>query len=140
MYRLNEAELLAEARRQGGLDDLHEAGLGDRLVRLLAHLDGGLGLEEVGKRAAFESVLGLVVARAGLLSDRQRYPAIADERIERPLFVTGLPRSGTTLMHALLAEHPANRAPLLWEVVRPSPPPGLAPEGDGRAALADAEV
>jgi hypothetical protein len=119
---------------------VYERGLSDRLARLLAHLDTDLGLDAAGRHAAFDSVLELVTNRALLLADRERYPAIAEERIERPITVTGLPRSGTTLMHALLAEHPGNRAPLLWEVVRPSPPPGISAPDDPRVALADVEV
>jgi len=57
---------------------------------------------------------------------------IEDERIEAPLIVIGFPRSGTTLLHALLAAAPGNRAPLYWEIARPSPPPSLAAPGDPR--------
>jgi hypothetical protein len=62
--------------------------------------------------------------------DRRRYP-IAAETIVRPVFATGEPRSGTTLLHALLSVHPNGRALRFWEVMypsppHPSPPPGLA--------------
>lgn len=48
-------------------------------------------------------------------------PEIVRARIEAPVFVTGLPRSGTTFLHMLLALDPRNRAPLSWEVMRPYP-------------------
>ena len=64
--------------------------------------------------------------RLRLVADRRRQPAIADEVIRRPLFITGLPRSGTTFLHALLAQDPAHRAPQVWEVMYPSPPPERA--------------
>ena len=51
-----------------------------------------------------------------------RYPEIADEQIRRPIFILGLPRTGTTLLYGLLAEDPAHRAPLSWEVDQPCPP------------------
>jgi len=139
-FRLDEGAVLAAARERTGLDDLYEAGLDDRLTRLLAHLDTELGLDEAGKRTAFDAVLELVVYRALMLADRERYPEITKERIERPIFITGLPRSGTTLLHALFAEHPDNRAPLWWEVMRPSPPPGISPPDDPRIALTDRDV
>jgi Sulfotransferase family len=41
--------------------------------------------------------------------------------IERPIFITGLPRSGSTFLHELLAEDPENRAPRVWEVMFPIP-------------------
>jgi hypothetical protein len=48
-------------------------------------------------------------------------PDIVRTPIAAPVFVTGLPRSGTTFLHMLLALDPANRAPLSWEVMRPYP-------------------
>jgi LPS sulfotransferase NodH len=42
--------------------------------------------------------------------------------IERPIFITGVPRSGSTFLHELLAEDPQNRAPRVWEVMFPLPP------------------
>ena len=68
----------------------------------------------------------LLSNRLRLVADRRRYPAIAGEVIRRPLFITGLPRSGTTFLHALLAQDPAHRSPLVWEVMSPSPPPDKA--------------
>jgi len=54
--------------------------------------------------------------------DRQLYPEIARQEIREPLFIVGLPRSGTTLLHTLIAADPEHRAPLTWEVMSPSPP------------------
>jgi hypothetical protein len=54
--------------------------------------------------------------------DRNLYPAIQNERIEQPLFIIGLPRSGTTLLHTLLAADTAHRAPFVWEAMFPYPP------------------
>lgn len=51
-------------------------------------------------------------------------PAIAGAEIASPLFVTGLPRSGTTFLHRLLALDPANRAPLSYETMQPYPDAG----------------
>ena len=44
------------------------------------------------------------------------------QEIREPLFIVGLPRSGTTLLHTLLAVDPEHRVPLTWEVITPSPP------------------
>jgi hypothetical protein len=64
---------------------------------------------------------------------------VADEVIERPMFVTGEPRSGTTLMHALMSVDPDARALRFWEVMYPSPPPDGAGDDDPRRARADAD-
>jgi hypothetical protein len=49
-------------------------------------------------------------------------PEIAAQPVPRPVFVVGLPRTGTTLLHGLLAGAPGHRAPLLWELLTPGPP------------------
>ena len=48
-------------------------------------------------------------------------PEIAAQPVPRPVFVVGLPRTGTTLLHGLLAGAPGHRAPLLWELLTPCP-------------------
>ncbi len=57
----------------------------------------------------------------------RRYPEIRNEPIERPIFLTGLPRSGTTYFQYLLDADPAMRFLRYWEGQRPCPPPGFAP-------------
>ncbi len=134
-------DLYAAARERTGLADLHVDKRFDTRARtLLAHIAGHPALDDAGRQAGFASVLEQVTNRALLLEDRRRHPEIAAERIERPLIVTGMPRSGTTLLQSLLAEDPGSRTPLLWEVVRPSPPVGLSGPDDRRRAQADADV
>jgi hypothetical protein len=70
--------------------------------------------------------------------DRTKY-RIADEVIERPMFATGEPRSGTTLMHALMSVDPNARALRFWELMSPSPPPGLCIDVESREQAADEE-
>ncbi|MGD0433145.1 MAG: sulfotransferase, partial [Acetobacteraceae bacterium] len=50
-----------------------------------------------------------------------RQPGIAAQRIERPIFITGLPRSGTTFLHRLMMTDQDNRAPQVWETIFPWP-------------------
>jgi hypothetical protein len=80
------------------------------------------------------SFMGLAGIRAELarhLSNRLRvrellraHPQITSAPVSRPVFVVGLPRTGTTMLHALLASAPGHRAPLLWELLDPCPRPG----------------
>src|SRR5260370_188569 len=63
-------------------------------------------------------------------------PQITSAPVPRPVFVVGLPRTGTTVLHALLASAPGHRAPLLWELLDPCPQPG--PGGSDRR-VRDAE-
>jgi hypothetical protein len=92
------------------------------------------------------SFMGLAGIRAELarhLSNRLRvrellraHPQITSAAVSRPVFVVGLPRTGTTMLHALLASAPGHRAPLLWELLDPCPRPG--PGGPGHR-VRDAE-
>jgi hypothetical protein len=57
----------------------------------------------------------------------------------KPVFIIGLGRTGSTILHDILAQDPANRAPLTWEVTYPSPPPRTATfETDPRIAKTEA--
>jgi hypothetical protein len=106
------------------LDERGRAQIEEGLALLYASLE-----EEAPdlKPGAMEGLLARVDRRVDLLqqivSDRRRFPEIAAVEIKRPLFITGLPRSGTTILHSVLAQDPDSRSPLTWEVSYPSPPP-----------------
>jgi len=128
------AALLVQAERETGLHDFGNEQFRGPLEAFVRFLNtaGGIGADD--RRAAFGQMVRVLGWRLRLVEDRKRYPGIADERIEAPLIVIGFPRSGTTLLHALLAQVPGHRAPLYWEIARPSPPPSLAAAGDPRIA------
>ena len=98
----------------------------------------GAELNEAGSWAAARTIGELLTSRLHFVADRARLP-LAVEPITAPLFATGEPRSGTTLLHALLAEDADSRALRFWEVMYPSPPPGPADVDDPRRAQADAD-
>jgi hypothetical protein len=122
LVRLEPRALLEEARRRARLDDFEEDGFREAFTRVVLAFDHEAGLTLLGRIAARQDLLRLLQSRLQLVDDRRRHPDIAAETVRRPLFVTGLPRTGTTLLHALLAQDPAHRAPLHWESVFPSPP------------------
>jgi hypothetical protein len=64
---------------------------------------------------------------------------VRDEQILEPIVVIGAPRTGTTVLHALLAADSRHRVPLGWELLRPVPPPVAGIE-DARVTLADLEL
>ena len=55
------------------------------------------------------------------------YPQIASVPVARPVFVVGLPRTGTTLLHGLLAGVPGHRAARMWELLAHVPAPDSRP-------------
>jgi len=71
-----------------------------------------------------------------IVEDRARYPEIASVEIKQPMFILGLPRCGTSALHALIGADPQVRTPLQWEVAFPSPPPG-APGVEPSRRIAD---
>ena len=121
--RLDEAFLLRKACERTGLDDFGDDSFREALRVLLWAYETEADLTFVGHLCVQGDSVRLLANRLRLVADRRRHPAIADEVIRRPLFITGLPRSGTTFLHALLAQDPAHRSPQVWEVMYPSPPP-----------------
>ena len=124
--RLDAGMLLEEARRQTGLEDFGEPAVEEPLRRLIHSYEHEAGLTLIGRIAARQDTLRLLTNRLKMEADRRRHPEIAAVEVRRPLFVTGLPRTGTTLLHGLLSQDPANRAPYNWESMFPSPPPDRA--------------
>lgn len=128
--RLDDGELLDAARHETGLDDFGDDRFREGFEVLLSACHGEAALSPLGRKVTEADCLRLLTNRLRLREDRKRHPGIAEERIEAPLVILGLPRCGTTFLHGLLARDPANRVPRTWEVMRPSPPPPANPTED----------
>lgn len=116
------AELIDAAKRRCGLSDFGKGDFFEPLSRLLESCHREARLNLVGKIALRCDLVRTLCNRLSIEQDRHLYPEIARQEIHAPLFIVGLPRSGTTLLHTLLAADSAHRAPLTWEVMSPSPP------------------
>lgn len=123
LVSLDPEELMEAARHRIGLDDFGDGSFREGLSVLLDAYEHEARLNLAGRIVARADTLHLLANRLRIEADLKRYPAIAREEIRRPLFITGLPRSGTTLLHSLLAQDPGHRAPAGWEIMHPSPPP-----------------
>ena len=119
---IDDAALMEAACRQTGLSDFGDDAFREPLRRLVDSLVNEARLNLMGRIAARQDILQLLVNRLQLRRDRVEFPAIASQVIAAPLFIVGLPRTGTTLLHALLGADPRNRAPLTWEVMYPPAP------------------
>lgn len=117
-------ELHESASRITGLDDFGTDDYTDGLAVLLDAYDREASLTAVGRKVKRAFLRGALMAR--LLSEAawKRHPEHADVPVERPIFVTGLPRTGTTALHRLLTADPANQGLEVWltEVPQPRPP------------------
>ena len=115
-------DLIEKAKRRSQLDDFGEGDFSEPLSRLLDGCQREAQLNLIGKMAIRSDVVRILCNRLSLVQDRRIYPEVRQQEVREPLFIVGLPRSGTTLLHILLAADPAHRAPLTWEVMSPSPP------------------
>jgi hypothetical protein len=115
--------LLARARRAARLEDFGVETFREPLARLLEALDDEARLTRLGRSIAATRVHRHLVNRLRVQEDRRRWPAIGAERIARPLFVIGPPRTGTSILFRTLAQDESTLSPLAWKLQRPSPPP-----------------
>lgn len=136
---LDRDEILKEAtQRAEGLSDLGAGSYVPNLDRFIPSLENEAHLTEMGRLIARERILGHTVSRLHYIEDRKNIPKIAEQKIVKPVFIVGLPRTGTTILHDILAQDPSSRAPMTWEIMFPSPPPTSATfETDPRINLCE---
>jgi hypothetical protein len=133
---LNIDDIITLAERETGAYGLIDDDLKGRLGKVVDWANGSGPYASDRLTAIGQQVLRMLSARLRIAMDRRSYPEITKVKIERPIFVVGLPRTGTTLLHALLAEDPAVHSPQSWHMLSPSPPPGRGPVASGRIAFA----
>jgi len=119
---LRAEELIARAQREAGLSDFGDTGFIEPLRRLLAACSAPeADLSLIGRLATNWDVVRFLANLLRFHAEETARPDIAAQRIERPIFITGLPRSGTTFLHRLMMTDSDNRAPLVWETISPWP-------------------
>ncbi len=120
--KLDEQSLVRAAKKQTGLSDFGDGPFLEPMRLLLESLECDAQLSLLGRTIAKTEIIRLLSNRLQMVRDREKNPQIGDVEIRRPLFVAGLPRTGSTILHDLLAQDPNSRAPLTWECMHPSPP------------------
>jgi hypothetical protein len=136
--RFDTDELLAAASDCTGYSDMGEPTWREGLDRLFDDPDGPGRLNDLGRTIVEAELTGYLGTRIDILAWRSALPEVAEGPVTRPIVIVGQPRTGTTILYDLLAQDPANRAPLTWEVDRPCPPPETATyETDPRIDEAD---
>jgi hypothetical protein len=124
--RFDRDRLVAEAVAIAGSDDLGEPTWQEGLDVLLDGFIREARLHELGVEIAAGGVVDYLANRATITAWRAAHPPVAEGTIEHPIFIVGQPRTGTTILHDLLALDPDLRAPLTWEIDKPVPPPETA--------------
>ena len=118
--RLSPQQLLRSARRHTGLTDVGVQSILGPLECLVDALEREANLTPFGRLTTRRHLVSLIETALLLQQDRTSSPAVSEQRIVAPVFIVGLPRTGTTLLHNLLAQDPATRTPLTWETMFPA--------------------
>ena len=122
-------DLLARVRPRGDLDDFGATPFIDALQVLLHSCREEADLSLFGRFAIRWDSLRFLSNLLRLRAEELRAPEILERPIEGPILIAGLPRSGTTFLHSLLAEDPENLVPRVWQLIHPYP---AAPAGADR--------
>jgi hypothetical protein len=121
MLQLDPDAMIATATERSGLHDWGDPGFRERLEVLCRALRDEAGLSDAGTAVVFEQLVGNLVNRLRLQALVTAHPEIDEVPIERPIIICGLPRTGTTHLHNLLAADPALRHLPYWESLEPFP-------------------
>ena len=116
---LSTDELLAEARRITGIDIVDNEVV-EPLTVLVTSINNESQLHEAGAIAKQNKLLRLLSNRLRMLRDFTAHPEIADEKIENPVFILGMARSGTTKTHRVLSATGDFNFMPLWQVQYPA--------------------
>lgn len=123
---LNAQQLMASAREKAGLEDFGDDDFQEGLQVLLDTYASN-GFNPKAHKKLVRRLRDLLMARLRIEDAFKRHPEIRDIEIKRPMYLTGLPRTGTSALLNLLAADPAARPLKLWEGLNPDPLEGLAP-------------
>jgi len=116
-------DLIAHARRLAGGGDFERDDWREPLEVLAHSLDQEADLTFLGRFLARTDVSRRLSNRLLIEQSVREHPEMLDRPVTAPIFILGLPRTGTTLLHRLLAVDRNHRVLLAWQTDRPAPPP-----------------
>ncbi len=120
---LNVEELMEKARNMTSLSDWGDTDFLEPLRVLTASYERDARLTPVGRLLTQKAQLHRLANRLRIQRDFNLWPEMLSSILPPTVFITGLPRTGTTLLHRLLAQDPEIRTLRTWELSNPSPPP-----------------
>jgi Sulfotransferase family len=115
--------ILREAYLQTGLHHWSDESSREGLKILVKSLDQDAQLTWGGRFKLRNECIRLASNHLRIENDFRSFPEILDVAINRPIFILGMPRTGTTFLHHLMALDKNGRTPRRWELAHPSPPP-----------------
>ncbi|BDB44071.1 MULTISPECIES: sulfotransferase family protein [Mycobacterium] len=126
---LKAQSLLNEARTMAGLDDYGDMQFADGMAVLIKSINDEAGLTPQYEEALKEELLRVLVNRLRMNRDLQLHPEIADEEVLPPVYITSMPRTGSTKLHRMLAATGDFNALLYWQSLNFAPFPDADPDG-----------
>jgi hypothetical protein len=125
------------ARSASGLGDFGSPYYREGLERTVEALNDEAELNELGRVMQHATISNALIQRLKIVDAYKQHPEIAEEIVEGPVVVLGLPRTGTTALSQLVAADPQFRSLRTWESQAPTPPPEAATQhSDPRIAQA----
>jgi len=132
-------ELEDGARAATGLDDFGSPYYREGLERTVEALNTEADLNDIGQAIQHATISNALIQRLKVEDTYALHPEIDEEVVGGPVFVIGLPRTGTTALSQLVAADPQFRSLRMWESQAPTPPPEAATQHtDPRIAQAEA--
>jgi hypothetical protein len=119
--RLSLQDILDSARRWTKLSDWGDERFLEPLQVLLESLEDDAQLNSAGRLLVRLNFIHFVSNHLRIQHFLKQHPEVPAEPVRHPLFVVGLPRTGTTLLHNLLCQDSGGRPLLLWEALQPAP-------------------
>jgi len=138
--RLDAAQIVAAAEIRAGIADSDAGHLSGNLEALVAAMNAESRPQPWAVEANHDWLVNRTVHRLEGLRWLHDHPEIAAEAIAEPVFLTGLPRSGTTAFQYLFDRDPRFRLVRSWQTAEPSPPPGADPASVERRKAAESEA
>jgi Sulfotransferase family len=133
---LDAEEMLAAALKRAGRPGFDDRSFLQPLHRLIASCNEESDLNALGRNAVKFEIRRSLHNLLEFERRERENPAVLGRPIERPIFITGMPRSGSTFLHRLVVRDPAVAAPLSWRLVHPHPSAaGRLGEGLNRARV-----
>ncbi len=113
--------LIEQAKARAGLKDFGVEGWRDAMQRLVDEINARSRLNTLGRLMTRADLLRCLDTRLQLTDYLKRRSDLEFLQINRPIFIAGTARNGSTILHELLAQDPRLRAPLGWETAHPLP-------------------
>ena len=130
------AELLEKAKQKAKYDQFGDDWFLEPLTVLVDSLNRQAQLSDLGVQMTERRLTALLVDRLRLRQKQAENPEILDQHVDVAAEICGLPRTGSTLLHRLLAASPQLTSTLSWECSYPLPFPGEGPDAEVRKGKA----